>query len=150
MTRHPLGVPSWPAIVAMSAADVGAATAGARRRSRKLRRRWWCRCTRRRPTRRRPESSSSKLLRQFPPNVGQVLRYDPSLLTRADYLAPYPQLVAFLQQHPEIARNSSFYFGGYDYYERRGEPMPPEVEALGVLLGGHGGVLGSQRASSAC
>jgi hypothetical protein len=82
------------------------------------------------------------LLRQFPPNVGQVLRYDPSLLTRADYLAPYPQLVAFLQQHPEIARNSSFYFGGYDYYERRGEPMPPEVEALGVLLGGLAAFLG--------
>jgi hypothetical protein len=84
-----------------------------------------------------------ELLRQFPPNVGQVLRYDPSLLTRADYLAPYPQLVAFLQQHPEIARNASFYFGGYDYNElRRREPMPPEIEALGVLLGGMAAFLG--------
>ncbi|MGH9386118.1 MAG: hypothetical protein ACRD2N_17720 [Vicinamibacterales bacterium] len=82
------------------------------------------------------------LLRQFPPSVGQVLRYDPSLLTRADYLAPYPQLVAFLQQHPEIARNAGFYFGGYDYEFRRREPLPPEIEALGVLLGGMAAFLG--------
>lgn len=83
-----------------------------------------------------------QLLRQFPPNLGQVLRYDPSLLTRADYLAPYPQLVAYLQQHPDIARNASFYLGGFDYYEiRRREPMPPEIEALGVLLGGMGAFL---------
>ncbi|MDP2389550.1 MAG: hypothetical protein Q8N52_04415, partial [Acidobacteriota bacterium] len=41
-----------------------------------------------------------ELLRQYPPAVGEVLRRDPSLLNRADYIAPYPQLVAFLQQHP--------------------------------------------------
>ena len=40
-------------------------------------------------------------------------------------------------------RNAPFYFGGYNYYEsRRREPLPPEVEALGVLLGGMGGFLG--------
>jgi hypothetical protein len=84
-----------------------------------------------------------ELLRQFPPNVGQVLRYDPTLLTRPDYLTPYPQLLTFLQQHPEIARNASFYFGGYDYYElHRREPMPAEIEALGVLLAGMGIFLG--------
>ncbi|OFW37387.1 MAG: hypothetical protein A3J29_10730 [Acidobacteria bacterium RIFCSPLOWO2_12_FULL_67_14b] len=83
-----------------------------------------------------------EILRQYPPAVGEVLRRDPSLLTRADYLAPYPQLVAFLQQHPEITRNASFYFGGFDYQVRR-EPMSPEIEALGVLLGGLAGVLGA-------
>jgi hypothetical protein len=84
-----------------------------------------------------------EILRTYPPSVGEVLRRDPSLLNRADYIAPYPQLVMFLQQHPEITRNASFYFGGYDYYEsRRREPMPPEIEALGVLLGGLGGFLG--------
>src|SRR5262245_52134810 len=41
-----------------------------------------------------------QLLRQHPPNVGEVLQRDPSLLTRSDYLAPYPALLAFLQQHP--------------------------------------------------
>jgi heme/copper-type cytochrome/quinol oxidase subunit 3 len=83
-----------------------------------------------------------ELLRQYPPAVGEVLRRDPSLLSRPDYIAPYPQLVAYLQQHPEILRNPTYFFGGYDYYEQRRTPMSPEVEALGVLLGGLGGFLG--------
>lgn len=83
------------------------------------------------------------ILRMYPPQVGQVLRYDPSLMAQPNYLAPYPQLTLFLQQHPEVVRNPQFYFGGYDYYERnRREPLPVEVEALGVLLGGLGGFLG--------
>jgi hypothetical protein len=83
------------------------------------------------------------VLRQYPPNVGEVLRRDPSLMSRADYIAPYPQLAGFLQVHPEISRNPSFYFGGYDYdVMRRREPMSPEIEALGVLLGGMAGFLG--------
>ena len=83
-----------------------------------------------------------QLLRQYPPAVGEVLRRDPSLLSRPDYIAPYPQLVAYLQQHPEILRNPTYFFGGYDYYEQRRTPLSPEVEALGVLLGGLGGFLG--------
>lgn len=85
-----------------------------------------------------------EILRAYPPSVGEVLRHDPSLMDRADYLTPYPQLTLFLQQHPEVSRNPQFYFGGYNYYEnnRRREPLPVEVEALGVLLGGLGGFLG--------
>ena len=82
-----------------------------------------------------------EILRQYPPAVGEVLRRDTSLLNRPDYIAPYPQLVAFIQQHPEITRNPTFFFGGYDYYEPR-VPMSPELEALGVLLGGMAGFLG--------
>lgn len=84
-----------------------------------------------------------EILRMYPPQLGEVLRHDPSLLERDDYVAPYPQLVLFLQQHPEVRRNAQFYFGGFNYYQRqRSEPLPPEVEALGVLLGGLGGFLG--------
>jgi len=88
--------------------------------------------------------SLQEILRQYPPAVGEVLRRDPSLLERPDYIAPYPQLVLFLQQHPEVSRNAQFYFGGYDYYDnnRRREPLAPEIEALGVLLGGMAGFLG--------
>jgi hypothetical protein len=82
-----------------------------------------------------------EILRQYPPAVGEVLRRDNSLLNRPDYLAPYPQLVAFMQQHPEVVRNPTFYFGNYDYYERR-EPMSPEMEALEGLLGGMAAFLG--------
>ncbi|MGE3491828.1 MAG: hypothetical protein AB7N29_17610 [Vicinamibacterales bacterium] len=75
-----------------------------------------------------------EILRQYPPSVGEVLGRDHSLLSRPDYLAPYPQLVAFVQQHPEVARNPSFFFGDYHYYQR--QQVSPELEALGSLLGG--------------
>jgi hypothetical protein len=52
-----------------------------------------------------------ELLRQYPPTLRQVLQADPTLISRPDYLAPYPQLVAFLQQHPDVVRNPSFFFG---------------------------------------
>ena len=32
---------------------------------------------------------------------------------REDYMAPYPALVAFLDQHPEIKRNPSYYLQRY-------------------------------------
>ena len=82
------------------------------------------------------------LLRNYPPVVGEVLRRDPTLLGRPDYIAPYPLLVGFLQQHPEVIRNPSFYFGGYDYYERR-PPVSPNVEALGAMLGVMAAMLGA-------
>ena len=53
-----------------------------------------------------------QILQQYPPSVGQVLRLDPSLLTKTDYLAPYPTLAAYLGQHPEVAHNPGFFLGG--------------------------------------
>ncbi len=50
-----------------------------------------------------------ELLRQYPPSLSTVLRLDPSLLTTASYISPYPALAAFLGQHPEIARNPTFF-----------------------------------------
>ncbi len=82
-----------------------------------------------------------EILRQYPPAVGEILRRDNSLLNRPDYLAPYPQLVAFMQQHAEVLRNPTYYFGNYDYYERR-EPMSPEMEALDGMLSGMAVFLG--------
>jgi hypothetical protein len=52
-----------------------------------------------------------KLLDQYPPSVRQVLRIDTSLLSRPDYLATYPTLAAFLEQHPEIAHNPAYFVG---------------------------------------
>ena len=53
-----------------------------------------------------------EIFNQYPPSVAQVLRLDPSLLTKPDYLAPYPTLAAYLAQHPEVAHNPSFFLGG--------------------------------------
>jgi hypothetical protein len=77
------------------------------------------------------------ILRGYPRTVGEILRRDPSLMGRTDYMAAYPQLVAFLAQHPEIPRNVEFYFEGYGSWGR--QPYDPEFEALGVLLGGMAG-----------
>ncbi len=82
-----------------------------------------------------------EILRQYSPAVGEILRRDNSLLSRPDYIAPYPQLVAFVQQHPAVVRNPTYFFGNYDYYERR-EPMSPEMEALDGMLSGMAVFLG--------
>lgn len=51
------------------------------------------------------------LLREHPPAVWAVLQLDPSLLGSETYLAPYPRLAQFVGQHPEIARNPSYFLG---------------------------------------
>ena len=77
------------------------------------------------------------LLRQHPPAVGEVLGRDPSLLTRADYLAtPYPVLWSFLQKHPEIARNPSYFLGDFRYYEPN--PRDRSLEMFQIILAGVG------------
>jgi hypothetical protein len=48
-----------------------------------------------------------ELLGRYSPSVGRVLALDPTLLQNQTYLEPYPELVAFLQQHPEVARNGA-------------------------------------------
>jgi hypothetical protein len=75
-----------------------------------------------------------QLLRQYPPSVGAVFMHDPSLLSRPEYLEPYPALVAFLAQHPEVARNPGFFFGTFQFRER--DPKDRAFELLGMMLGG--------------
>jgi hypothetical protein len=74
-----------------------------------------------------------QMLWQLPPAVRGVLQYDPTLIDRPDYLAPYPSLQAFLKQHPEVARNPNFFFGSPGY--GRG---PNPTEALAAILAGTG------------
>lgn len=58
------------------------------------------------------------VLNQYPPTVREVLRIDTSLLSRPDYLATYPMLAAFLEQHPEVAHNPAFFIGESNYRDR--------------------------------
>jgi hypothetical protein len=80
----------------------------------------------------------NKMLSHFSPNVGRVLALDPLLLQNAAYLEPYPELVAFLSQHPEVTRNAAYYFSGYrsDYYA----PPDAETQALRAWNGFFAGV----------
>jgi hypothetical protein len=89
------------------------------------------------PTAESNREALREILQQYPYTVGEILRRDPSLLTKADYMAPYPKLTEFLAQHPEVARNVEYYFEGYGSWGERRQ-MDPSFEALGVLLGGLG------------
>jgi hypothetical protein len=57
--------------------------------------------------------SLGKLLERYPPSLRGVLALDPSLMSNPAYIAPYPALVTFLNAHPEVARNPSYYVGRY-------------------------------------
>ena len=78
-----------------------------------------------------------QVLRGYPPSVGQVLRLDPSLAAREDYLTPYPALAAFLGQHPEVAHNPAFFFGQTQF----DQPFTSKEQAMRTfetVLGGLG------------
>jgi hypothetical protein len=81
-----------------------------------------------------------RLLTEHPPNLRLVLQADPSLISRPDYLAPYPRLAEFLKQHPEVARDPAFFLGsGVVSLVDRSERTPQE-RALDTLEGMLAGV----------
>lgn len=60
------------------------------------------------------------ILRSHPPQVTTVLRLDPTLLGNQGYMATYPDLTAFMTQHPEVAHNPAYFFGTPDYDSSEG------------------------------
>ena len=71
------------------------------------------------------------ILEQYPPSVRQVLRIDTSLLARPDYLATYPALAAFLQQHPEVVHNPTYFVGDANgIFMGDSIPNDPRIEAI--------------------
>src|SRR4029077_17716601 len=60
---------------------------------------------------REPRERLREVLNQYPPSVGQVLRLDPSLLSKPDYMASYPTLATFVAQHPQVVHNPAFFIG---------------------------------------
>ena len=80
-----------------------------------------------------------QVFQDYPPTVRRILQLDPTLMDRPDYLEPYPRLLAFLQQHPEIRRNPGFFVGSPDGRELIGrQPLDawPEILAgTGVFIG---------------
>jgi hypothetical protein len=63
------------------------------------------------------------LLQRNPPELGKVLKLDPSLFNNQQYLATYPALATFIAQHPEVAHNPDFYLESVWLGER--EPSTP-------------------------
>jgi hypothetical protein len=71
-----------------------------------------------------------KVLEQYPPSVRQVLQIDTSLLSRPDYLATYPALAAFLEQHPEVAHNPAYLVGTFEGGGYDDRPQNEQIEAI--------------------
>jgi hypothetical protein len=78
-----------------------------------------------------------QIFERYPPEVGRVLKLDPSLIGNPEYLATYPMLAAFIGQHPEIAHNPGYFLqnihAGSHIYD---DPKWRErQEMLGLLAG---------------
>jgi hypothetical protein len=71
-----------------------------------------------------------KVLDQYPPALGRVLRLDPSLMTNAGYLASYPQVAAFFAQYPDVPRNPGFYLERYDGNYSYNTPPDARFESI--------------------
>ena len=80
----------------------------------------------------------AELLRQHPPTLAQVLRADPSL-ANPEYLAPYPLLLNFIQQHPEVTRNPAYFFGSFEF--RQALPRDRSFEMFQMVIAGFGVIL---------
>jgi hypothetical protein len=72
------------------------------------------------------------LLSKYPPELGRILKMDPTMLSNEQYLAQYPPVQQFLAAHPEIVRNPSFYLEfvrqSFDYTR----PTDPRSRALDI------------------
>lgn len=53
-----------------------------------------------------------RLVERHPPQVARVLKLDPTLFSNESYLSTYPELAKFLEQHPEVEHNPTFYLEG--------------------------------------
>jgi hypothetical protein len=74
-----------------------------------------------------------RLLERYPPTVTRVLQTDPALLENKDYLSPYPALLAFVSEHPEIMHNAGYFLGNPKatvVYERNPTVIPFRGEDL--------------------
>lgn len=77
-----------------------------------------------------------ELLRRYPPQLGMVLKLDPTLLNNQAYLATYPALAAFVAEHPAVAHNPGYFLAWI--------PSQEEQDTAGVrmwmdILGGVAG-----------
>ncbi|MFM8534020.1 MAG: hypothetical protein ACKOEC_10640 [Acidimicrobiia bacterium] len=87
------------------------------------------------PTAEDTRNALRELLEQYPHSVAEILRRDPSLMSKPDYMAAYPDLVKYLESHPEIPRNVEYYLEGFGAWQNSRQ-LDPSFEALGILLGG--------------
>ncbi len=94
------------------------------------------------PDAHRTHEELRRLLERYPPTLRSALAIDHSLLGNQTYLAPYPALTAFLNAHPEIVRNPSYFVGDNFNYRYPRDHASQTVDLLNTILGGLAGFLG--------
>ena len=67
---------------------------------------------------------------RYPPEVGRILKMDPTMLTNQQYLGQYPGIQQFVTAHPEIARNPSFYLEFVRVSSDYTRPVDPQSRAI--------------------
>jgi hypothetical protein len=87
------------------------------------------------PTAEIPVTISARFWTSTPTSVAEILRRDPSLMARADYMAAYPDLQAFISSIPRSRATSSSTSKASPSWQNP-RRLDPSFEALGVLLGG--------------
>lgn len=68
-----------------------------------------------------------QVFKNYPPSLRQVLQLDSSLLSNKAYLAAYPKLAEFLEGHPEVTRDPSFFIGVPKVASAPSRPAPPQI-----------------------
>lgn len=80
-----------------------------------------------------------RVLEAYPPAVGRVFKLDPSLMSTPSYLAPYPELSAYLAEHPEVVRNPGYFLEHVSMPENPyNDPRRREREEMLAVLAGVG------------
>ena len=75
------------------------------------------------------------LLRQSPPELGQILKLDPTLMSNQTFLAGYPELARFLEESPEVRLNPRFYLAEIRVPGQGNQVLDETLEwlAIGVI-----------------
>jgi hypothetical protein len=94
------------------------------------------------PDAQRTHEQLSQLLDRYPPSLENLLELDPSLLNNQTFLAPYPELAAFLSAHPDIAHNPAFYFNRNRARISGGDHRSEVIDVWKGVLGGLGAFIG--------
>lgn len=73
-----------------------------------------------------------EVLGRYPPDLGRILKMDPTMLRNEQYLAQYPSLQQLLAARPEIARNPGFYLEFVRQSSDYTTPADPGLRALAM------------------
>jgi hypothetical protein len=88
---------------------------------------------------RQTREEMKSLLHRYPPELGMVLKLDPTLFGNQTYLANYPALATFVAQHPEVAHNPSYFLEEVTLPGEHFVPEPQSMRMWRAIIGDIGG-----------